>query len=355
MNNLSKHISYLLHRHDCVIVPGIGAFIVSEKGACFDKEANKIYPPCRSISFNRAVNADDGLLAHSYTRKNKALFEEGRMLMARDIEVMKRVLDSAGECRIWNVGTLKVDSENKMIFTPCKNDGAVSELYPEICLDGMLKKSRNQSMSVDSGRSTLSIHDSRVCPVENGNSAPEESLEVNMNSERDFFRDSDRYYHFSINKTLARVVACIAVVLIMTIAVLLTDSGKPSVEDRASVVPMESMIPVVKKTIRIAGPSEAESVEKQTSDKMSETGFTTEKDSTSHRYYLIVATFKTKTEAERYVRESGKTSGKLNVITSGKISRVYAASSDNVGEMYSTLNSDKFRSEYKEGWIWSMK
>ena len=48
MNNLFKHIEYLLLRNDCVIVPGFGAFIATNLPARIDYEKERFYlPPAR--------------------------------------------------------------------------------------------------------------------------------------------------------------------------------------------------------------------------------------------------------------------------------------------------------------------
>ena len=44
MERLSIHIEYLLLRHDCVVVPGFGAFINARSEARVDSESGQVYP-----------------------------------------------------------------------------------------------------------------------------------------------------------------------------------------------------------------------------------------------------------------------------------------------------------------------
>ncbi|MDE6465278.1 MAG: SPOR domain-containing protein, partial [Duncaniella sp.] len=60
MINLSSHIEYLLLRHDCVVVPGLGALLVHEVHARFDADSCTFMPPSRSLGFNPAVTHNDG-------------------------------------------------------------------------------------------------------------------------------------------------------------------------------------------------------------------------------------------------------------------------------------------------------
>lgn len=96
MNTLFQHIEYLLLRHDCVIVPGLGAFISTIRPARIDMENHRILPPARSVMFNQAVTVDDGLLANSYARRFNISFEEGRQLIVRDVKSLKDTIISDG-------------------------------------------------------------------------------------------------------------------------------------------------------------------------------------------------------------------------------------------------------------------
>jgi hypothetical protein len=62
MYSITRHIEYLVSRHDCVVVPGWGAFIAQYEPARIDAESGLIVPPSRAISFNQSVMHNDGLL-----------------------------------------------------------------------------------------------------------------------------------------------------------------------------------------------------------------------------------------------------------------------------------------------------
>lgn len=83
MERLSIHIEYLLLRHDCVVVPGFGAFINARSEARVDSESGQVYPMMREVRFNSALVHDDGLLAGSFARKYRVPFAEGRRCSAR--------------------------------------------------------------------------------------------------------------------------------------------------------------------------------------------------------------------------------------------------------------------------------
>ncbi len=74
MDEIALHIDFLLHTHDCIIVPGLGGFVVNVT----DIERNGLWgidsPSCELI-FNNKLTYNDGLLAESLMKTNKISFD----------------------------------------------------------------------------------------------------------------------------------------------------------------------------------------------------------------------------------------------------------------------------------------
>ncbi len=137
MDILPLHIEYLLTRHDCVIVPGLGAFIATEKEACIDFEAGIVSPRRREISFNSSVVTDDGLLSHSIARREGLPYEDGRKIMMHLIERMTTDLDNEGEVSVGMTGRLLKDAEGHISFQP-RHSAASSDVLSEFKLSEMI-------------------------------------------------------------------------------------------------------------------------------------------------------------------------------------------------------------------------
>lgn len=133
MDILPLHIEYLLTRHDCVIVPGIGAFIATETEAYIDYEKGIIHPRNREISFNSSVVTDDGLLTHSIARREGLSYEEARRTLASLIERISVDLNEEGEVSMGMVGRLVKDSEGLINFQP-RLSSAFSQIFSDIRL-----------------------------------------------------------------------------------------------------------------------------------------------------------------------------------------------------------------------------
>ncbi|MDE5586641.1 MAG: hypothetical protein K2I92_09975 [Muribaculaceae bacterium] len=133
MDRLPLHIEYLLTRHDCVIVPGLGAFIATETEAYIDLEAGIIRPRRREISFNSSVVTDDGLLAHSIARRERLPYEAARRELSLLADRMRADLEEEGEVSIGMVGRLVKDAEGLLSFQP-RRSTAVFDIMQDIRL-----------------------------------------------------------------------------------------------------------------------------------------------------------------------------------------------------------------------------
>lgn len=118
MELLPLHIEYLLTRRDCVIVPGVGAFIATERESEFDTSTGALTARRRDISFNSSVVSDDGLLTHSIARRERISYEEAHCLVVAEAGKIQADLQREGETTIGLVGRLVRDEEGCVAFEP---------------------------------------------------------------------------------------------------------------------------------------------------------------------------------------------------------------------------------------------
>ncbi len=140
MELLPLHIEYLLTRHDCVIVPGLGAFIATEQEAYIDFERGIIRPRRREISFNSSVVTDDGLLSHSIARREGMAYEDARRLLLHLAERMAADLEEEGEVSLGMVGRLLKDSEGLITFQP-RRSAIAADIMQEVALSERISAS----------------------------------------------------------------------------------------------------------------------------------------------------------------------------------------------------------------------
>lgn len=325
MYNLTLHIEYLLLRHDCVIVPGLGALINVRRPARYDEEHEAWLPMTREVRFNAALSHDDGLLASSFARKEQVSFAEGRELARQSVNELLTSLRNDGEVTLGHIGILH-NGEGPVIFTP---------LYDADRLSGILGYSAapvrmgTASAPSSEAQGTASVATEQV-------SEPEKASDCKF--------DTNRNYYIAVNKMFARVAACIAIVLVGSLGLMIPSNRQANV-DKASVIPVEHII-------NTAEPEKA-SPETEIPERNIEgekTTYTTA--SAPGRYHAIVATFATEAEAERYVSAHAGSGYDLRVVNGRTKSRVSAFNSDNREEIAGRINDKEFSTTFGGAWIW---
>ena len=119
MNEIALHIEFLLHSHDCVIVPDLGGFVINTTGV----ERSGLWglnAPKLELLFNSKLSYNDGLLAESLMKTNHLSFDDAMKKIGDACEELKKKLANSGTVSWDNLGVFKADSQNNIIFIPNK-------------------------------------------------------------------------------------------------------------------------------------------------------------------------------------------------------------------------------------------
>jgi cell division septation protein DedD/nucleoid DNA-binding protein len=116
--DITAYIRELLFRHDCVIIPGFGAFIGNYFPSHIDRNEGLFYPPARRITFNRHLTGNDGLLiGHVSSHLNIPYGESRDLIIAWADELRSRIM--AGTIlNLDHLGTFSLNREGTIIFEP---------------------------------------------------------------------------------------------------------------------------------------------------------------------------------------------------------------------------------------------
>ena len=351
MENLSLHIEYLLLRHDCVIVPGIGAFINIYQAPSFDTATGRILPPSREIRFNSALRSDDGMLANSIARKLGIPYREGSEILAKIVDELGHTLLKEQEATIGRLGIIRRETEGNIRFYPFKS-------AERCCIDSGLVSvpfvSTSPHASIDDTQKTInSSNPPLVESVAEDFSHPVETIsnkkDGGNNNERKL--DFERNYYFPINKTAIKGCACLLVIAFFAVLGINQPFNSNKSEERASVIPLDKVIDsamqishgeknISEDTDNLAEPTPGEN--------------DTLKLAEEDQFYLIVASCISANEADRFMKAKANASSAydLKIIKSNKLFRVAAKSSNNRQELVDTMRSQKFKNIFSESWIW---
>lgn len=135
MRNMLRHIEYLVIRHDCVIVPGLGAFIAAFEPARV--EDGRILPPCRLVRFNPDIIHNDGLLASSIARREGIGYDMAVASINENVVSIKTQLAAGGRLTVGRVGCLSASGNGTLAFYPDEDNIASLRFrgLPEVVFD----------------------------------------------------------------------------------------------------------------------------------------------------------------------------------------------------------------------------
>jgi cell division septation protein DedD len=115
---LELYITDLLFRHDCVIVPNLGAFISRSLPAEVAPSTNMFRPARKQLAFNASLKQSDGLLYGYASRVNDWSFERARTEVDNSISNWKQELAQGSKIRLEYIGQLYTASQGQLQFMP---------------------------------------------------------------------------------------------------------------------------------------------------------------------------------------------------------------------------------------------
>lgn len=318
MIDIILHIEYLIRRHDCVILPGVGAFVASYKSSYINDEWGIMTPPKREICFNPAIINNDGLLANSIARRNRLSFESANKQMLQAIADMKATLTHDKELSIGRVGNFYLGEEDKICFKSFRSGNQFDEFWG---LQAIKIPTLEQLEYVDS---------------EGG-------------SRQKKFR-SDENYYIPVSKRFVRYAAMFILVFVATISLSLPTNNSETKQNYASVVPITAKMVTNLMTSSVQEDVNSDVVEDFSEEMDNEVVSVAEKDC----YYLIVASLSTEFEARKFI-ESADAEDELKIVSTSSMNRVFAAQDFEMQNLIKIMQTPEFKQKYSEAWIWRAK
>ena len=135
---VSTYIKDLLYRYECVILPGFGAFLTQYQPARIDRDQN-FYPPSKSLSFNRQLQTNDGILANYVASLEGCSYELALQKIRNYTGTLSLQLLEGETVFLKNIGEFSLNKEKKVQFLPSEKEnfntaafGLSSFVSPEI-------------------------------------------------------------------------------------------------------------------------------------------------------------------------------------------------------------------------------
>ena len=117
-SRLAEQISYLLLRHEYVVVPQLGGFIREKLPASYDRSKHLAYPPSAELHFNAEMTHSDGLLEERYALLLGLSLRRARLTLEEEVSQLRHQLIQQGTYHLSGIGELQLSREGHLSFTP---------------------------------------------------------------------------------------------------------------------------------------------------------------------------------------------------------------------------------------------
>lgn len=126
---LEKYIAQLLYRYQCVTVPEFGSFLTETRPSKLQPNTYTFYPPKKVVSFNALLKKNDGLLVHHISQNAGIPYNQAVELVHQEVSLWRKVLESKEILILKNIGELRLNLENNLVFTAAENSNYLPESF----------------------------------------------------------------------------------------------------------------------------------------------------------------------------------------------------------------------------------
>ena len=149
MQSIPFHITYLLMQHDCVIVPGLGAFTVSLSDKGKTGRWGILSLAENRLAFNSEITNNDDLLANSIAKEEKSSYSEAHLFIEKYVNDALQSLNEGKEVKIPWVGSLYL-RDDKILFQPARTLSCNASNYglTRFSMSGVKELQQKQTNSV---------------------------------------------------------------------------------------------------------------------------------------------------------------------------------------------------------------
>lgn len=126
---IATYINDLLYRYECVILPGFGAFITQRLSARIYASTNEFYPPQKTVSFNRQLIKNDGLLANYMVEVENISYDKAVEKLNYYVQELNIALQKNKMINFQNIGSFTLTEGDKLQFEPAAQTNYLKEAF----------------------------------------------------------------------------------------------------------------------------------------------------------------------------------------------------------------------------------
>lgn len=318
MFSIIEHIEYLITRHDCVVVPGWGAFIANYNHARYDDGQSVMKSPSRVVAFNANLAHNDGLLAHSLMRREGLSYNDAIRFIADSVTVFRQQLSMGGEVSMGRIGYFRRTQGRYIEFVPFAHSNASDDFF---------------------GLADMSIK--TVNALEQEQSSQDESVQapaaIVVPKERRFF-----------SRQTASIAASVAVLIGLGVVLSTPTLVNRDNHHKASMAPTVT----APQAQQLGGVSVQEGVVAQPIEVVEPSSPTIASvGNESGHYYMVIATLRNQQELDAFKRDNQSLVPYMKILDYKGLMCVYVARSDDYGTLMGLR--DQLPERLRSVWIYS--
>jgi len=113
---IARYIGDLLYDYECVVIPGLGGFLTSDKPASIQPNTHHFRPPYKQVMFNAYLKTNDGLLVNYIAREENISYQEAKAQVNKFVYLCDNALKSGKRINFHRVGYLYLSKNEKIVF-----------------------------------------------------------------------------------------------------------------------------------------------------------------------------------------------------------------------------------------------
>lgn len=352
MLRIITHIERVLLVNDCVIVPDFGGFVLRRRPALFAAEKNAFSPAHNEMAFNPSLNHDDGLLTESYMQMYGMDFSEAQQTLRQDLDEWKRILDDHGTVSCGRLGSFRRNEDGILIFEPATAYYTLDVYGLTSFYMAPVAAERSHGKAVDIP--PVSPQDRRSKQAVRTEAVRKAPLPLRMMGRIAGIAAAAIVLFFLITPPVKEVnrnfyTAGFAPPEILTS----TFSAGEGEEEKAS--PVQDITEANKPIAAMSSHPEPSvgataGTERETTPASTEIAI---EDAASRSYYVIIASFDSRSRARKFVSEVDPAECRqIGIVRSGQRIRVYAAKYDNRAEAEAYVTQLRKTEKFKTSWLY---
>ena len=113
---IAKYVGDLLYNYECVVIPGLGGFLTSDKPATINSASNLFKPPFKQVLFNAYLKTNDGLLVNYVAREEGVEYKAAKEQVDKFVLLCDKALKDGKRINFHKIGYVYLNKNQQVSF-----------------------------------------------------------------------------------------------------------------------------------------------------------------------------------------------------------------------------------------------